>query len=85
MFLQSPDGMLYSDGTGYTSSDCDLSGSSSDEWDSYETYEEPFDLGESEGWAALCDAFFNYQVAGDLYWGDEEVILSSFDCEAAAP
>lgn len=84
VFLESPDGVLYLDGYGYEQGDCDSAAPLADEWDG-DTYVEPADAGAAEGWAQTCEEFFDYTVGGDLYWGDQEVIVGTTDCELLSP
>lgn len=83
VFLESPDGVLYLDGTGYAQDECENTDSGAGVWEAHATGEPATD-GKRDAWTAACDAFFNSTVGGDLYWGDD-VEVTQIDCEYASP
>ena len=83
VFTESPDGVLYLDGTGYEESECENSDPGPGEWEADSTGEPETD-GTRDAWTTACDEFFNTTVGGDLYWGDDVEVTQS-DCEYASP
>ena len=83
VYAESPDGVLYLDGTGYEQSECEISDPGDGEWEADSTGDPGTD-GKRDAWTTACDEFFNTTVGGDLYWGDDVEVTQS-DCEYASP
>jgi hypothetical protein len=81
IFADSPDGYLYYAGDQYEQSDCELAEPSYPEWDGSD---DPEAQGQAEGWVSACEETFSL-VGDDLYYGDDEVVVSQDDCEFASP
>ena len=82
VFLESPDGVLYLDGTGYEETECEDTDSGAVDWEADSSGDPEVD-GKRDAWIAACDQFFNGLVGGDLYWGDD-VSVSQYNCEEAS-
>lgn len=80
VFFDSPDGVLYLDGTGYESFECEGTDPGPGDWEP--VVPDPELDAKRDAWSSACEAFFNGYVGGDLFWGDE-LVVSIDDCEIA--
>ncbi|MEZ5101973.1 MAG: hypothetical protein R3C15_19665 [Thermoleophilia bacterium] len=84
VFADSPDGFLYSSGAEYQQIECEGTDPGSPGWDG-DTFDEPAESAARDAWQTACEEFFVTYVGDDLYWGDDEVIVTQSDCENNSP